>query len=784
MPLLWLSLTFIAGILLAANVFVSTNTWLVIASIAFILAITRSLWLQTSNRIFGPRFNVIPLPIPVLILAVTLGAARFQHSLPNLSDTNFIANYNDTENKLVVTGVIEAFPDKRDTYTNLRIESESLHPYGTITQRREIYGLLLARIDQHADLHYGDRVTITGYLETPSHHEEFSYRDFLKRQGIYSYISRAKVTVLESNLGSPLLQVIYAIKEKALATIYMLWPDPEASLLSGILLGIETGIPAPVQADFRSTGTSHIIAISGFNITIIAGLFASFFGRTLGRNKGAIAAGFGIAIYTVLVGADAAVLRAAIMGGLSLFARQIGRRQHGILALIFTAAVMSLFNPHTVWDIGFQLSFAATLGLILYAEPLTNFFTQRIAYRYSEDAAAKLSGPLGEYFLFTIAAQITTLPLLAFHFGTISLISFLVNPIILPVQPPIMTLGGAAVILGIFWLPLGKIAAYFVWPFVLFTIRAVEFFGDFSGWSVPIGELDVFWIVLFYIVLLIWTLAGSRLRKRFPEVSSLTILTILGIVAIVIWRAFYTVPDGLLHLTMLDVGSGDALLIQTPNGRFALINGGPSPNLLANGLGRRLPPFHREFDWLVIASPRATQIEALPRIIERYPPARVLWSGPVSSSRAADYLRESLTKNEVPVIMAARGHTLNLGEGASLEVLTSGNQGAILLLSWNHFRALFPLGANAEDIENLDIGKVDVLVLADQGYAPLNSPQRINSLRPHLAILSVAADDPNGRPDLETLQGLADYSLLRTDKHGWIEITTDGSQMWVTAEKP
>ncbi len=784
MPLLWLSLAFLSGILLAAIVSLPTETWLIIAGIALILAITRPFWLRISNRIFGTRYSAIPLPIPVLILAAMLGAARYQISLPDLSEASLIANFNDNERKIVITGVIAAFPDIRDTHTNLRIEAEAIHPYGTTTQRKDIHGTLQARIDQHSTLHYGDRITITGYLKTPPHHEDFSYRDYLARQGIYSYISSSKVSVLATDTGHPLLQAIYALKEKALNTVYQLWPDPEASLFSGILLGIETGIPEPVQEDFKNTGTSHVIAISGFNITIVAGLFASLFGRLLGPRKGALAAVLGISIYTVLVGAEAAVVRAAIMGGLSLFARQVGRRQHGLNALTFTAAVMSLFNPHTPWDIGFQLSFAATLGLVLYADPFARSFTRLMTLRFSKDRATKLAGPVGEYFLFTIAAQITTLPIMAYHFRRISLIAFIANPVILPVQPPIMTLGGAAVILGMIWLPLGKFVAVLAWPFVLFTIRAVEFFGEFAGGYLPLGELSIFWVILFYGILLTWTLGNSKLRERYVSLLPISIFAALGIGAVVIWRAALTAPDGRLHLIMLDVGSGDALLIQTPTGRFALINGGPSPNLLANGLGRRLPPFQREFDWLVIASPRATQLGALARNLERYPPSQVLWAGSRSTAWAADHLRENLTRLNIPVFTASDGQIFELGDGAFLEILTSGKQGVNLMLSWNHFHALLPLGANSEELENLNIGQVDVLVLADQGYAPLHPPGWIASLGPRLVLLSVAADDRDGRPDLETLDALGGYTLLRTDQHGWIEVTTDGVQMWVTVENP
>jgi competence protein ComEC len=263
---------------------------------------------------------------------------------------------------------------------------------------------------------------------------------------------------------------------KALLTVYQLWPDPEASLFAGILLGVETGIPEPVAAAFKETGTTHIIAISGFNMAIVSGLFAGLFGRILGPRKGAIAAVIGLGLYTVLVGADPAVVRAAIMGGFALFAQQVGRRQQALNTMAFTAALMAFADPNVPWDVGFQLSFAATLGLVLYAQPMQDSFANLLSRRMAKSKARKIAAPVGEYVLFTFAAQITTLPIMAYHFGSISWVAFLANPAILPAQPPIMTLGGLALILGVIWLPLGQLAAPLAWPFVLYTIRVVEIF--------------------------------------------------------------------------------------------------------------------------------------------------------------------------------------------------------------------------------------------------------------------------------------------------------------------
>ena len=533
--------------------------------------------------------------------------ARYQASLPDFSDPRQIAAYNQSESQMLVTGRVHTLPEVRDTFSYLRVAAEQMHPDGEL-ENIDVHGLVLVSTGTTKEFQYGDRVRIRGYLETPPEDEDFSYRDYLARQGIYTLIRNAKVSTLETGQGNWFMSLIYKLKAKALENIYKLWPDPEASLFAGILLGVEYNIPEAVQIAFKETGTSHVIAISGFNIAIVAGLFARSFGRWLGPYKGGMAALAGIALYTLLVGADAAVVRAAIMGSISLLAGLVGRRQGGVYALGVTAGLMSLVNPHTLWEVGFQLSFAATLGLILYADPLSRAFVRWASRWIPETTADKVAGPVGEFFLFTFAAQITTLPLLAFYFGGISWIAFLANPVILPVQPAIMILGGLSLVFSLIWLPIGHILAPLAWPFVLFTIRVVEFFGkNFKG-SLPIGDFSLGWLVVFYLVMILATFKWDLIQKwlaaekeRVKTAIALPGIAMLAITAVLVWRAALAAPDGRLHLTLLDVGSGDAILIRTPTGRSLLINGGPSTSRLSDGLGRRLPPFQREVDWWVVA---------------------------------------------------------------------------------------------------------------------------------------------------------------------------------------
>ena len=532
-------------------------------------------------------------------------------------------------------------------------------------------------------------------------------------------------------------------------------------MLAGILLGIESGIPEDVAEAFIVTGTSHIIVISGFNFAIIAALLAAASGRWLGRWWGMIVALVGIVFYAVFVGGGAAVVRAAIMGGFALFASRIGRRQNGLNALAFIAALMALVNPNILWDVGFQLSFAATLGLVLYAEPLTGSFVSFSSRYIHPERAERLAGPVGEYFLFTLAAGLATLPVILYHFQRLSLISLVANPLILPAQPPVMILGGATVILGLIYQPLGQLAAYMTWPFVAFTIRMVEWLAGMRVTSLVIG-LSMFGVVVFYLLLFTLTFAGERLRAAWGRLSTGlpamagALLLVLVLLTVVVWSVALAAPDGKLHLTVLDVGSGDALLIQTPGGRYLLVGGGPSPSRLSDSLGRFLPLTHRRLDYLVVAATGDEQVGALPATLERFPPAQALWAGPTAGTYSARALRESLMEMDVPIHKTQAGQTLDLGEGAVLRVLAVERKGAVYSLEWGNFRALLPVGMGFESMEALladhSLGPQTALLLAESGYAPLNTAGWIGKWRPQVALLSVAADDLQGRPDEGVLE--------------------------------
>lgn len=787
-PLLAISLAFITGILLGSYVTLPFGIWLALMGLMLVIALVWGL--------LARHFQLKPFQLSLFSQVIILvsfaalfgGAARYQYTQPRI-DPFQVAWYNHRNYDTLVTGTLVEPPDERDNYTNLKLQVESVdtgldHPLAAS-------GLLLARVSPDEHYHYGERLRLRGKLLTPPENEEFSFRDYLARYGVHAYMPLAAVTRLPGDGGNPLLARIYAFKERALADLYEIFPDPEASLMAGILLGVDNGIPADLQQAFKNTGTAHIIAISGFNIAIIAGIFVLLFSQLLGRRWGAVAAVAGIILYTILVGASPSVVRAAIMGTLSIFALQIGRRQAGLNMLGIVAAIMALVNPLLLWDIGFQLTFAATLGLILFSEPLENLAVRLTSRFLPAEKVKKVVAPLSEFFLLTLAAQVTTLPIMAYHFGQVSIISLIANPFVLPVQPALMVTGGLALLVSIVSLPLGKLLGLVALPFPAYTIRAVEWFNRFPHGVIVLGDLSLFWVVLFYAALFGIYFNWDKLKAGYPRYRSFVtpaiIISVLAVAAIATFRSVNAAPDGKLHITFLANGSSDAVLIQSPTGRYVLINGGESISQLSNALGRRLPPDDRALDWLVVASTQENQVAALPRILERFPVDNVLWSGKPEASFSALKLVETLTQKNIPFTRAEAGQSLDLGDGATLKVLSVTPRGSVLLLEWKNFRALLPIGINFDALAELEngrkIGAVSLLTLADSGYAPSNPPEWINLLHPQLIVLNVKAGDEAGMPDEKTLKTVEGYPLLRTDQNGWINITTDGQGFWVEAEK-
>ncbi len=750
LPLLWLVPAFLAGVALASippPLF--AGLWLLLSA-----GVGAAAW---AFRRRLPAWGLLALGA---LCAGLLGAARYQAAQPAFGPGD-LASYNDRGDWVYLQGVVSAPPEARQTYLEVLLTAEQLDLGG---EQQAVQSKLLLQTSFDTRLQYGDRLRLWGQLSTPSAEEDFSYRDYLARSGIYSLMAFPSVGRLEGGQGHPFWAGLYGLRQRGVDALYQLYPAQEAALLAGILLGDESGLSAAMKEAFNTSGTRHIIAISGFNISIIAGIFLSGFSRWLGQRRGLVLAALAIGAYTLLVGADAAVLRAALMGLLGLLALRTGRQAYALNSLAAAAGLMALLNPHVVWDISFQLSSAATLGLILYAQPLNDWLGTVLQPRLPRAWLQRIQGPLNDYLLLTLAAQITTLPLLLYHFGRLSLVSLPANVLVLPFQPALMILGGASLLLGMLWLPLGQVLAFFVWGLATYSIRLSEGFASLP-YAAPAVPLSLGLVGLYYAGLLVYSqrqVLAARLRRWQPRRG-------LGLAALAagllwVWSAALTAPDGLLTLTLLDV-PGEALLLRTPQGRHLLIHGGASPAALAAELRHELPPGQR-LDWLVVAGGRREQSGALGALLPRLLPGQLGLGAGGSTARGLQALAE---EHGLPVTELQPGDYWDLGDGARLQVLARGPRGAVLYLSYRNFSALLPLGLDFDLLEDLQASGVppaQLLLLADDGFAGLNPPEWLQAVSPQLVWST------------QVIEGLG-YPSYGTATQGWLRLRTDGLQMWL-----
>ncbi len=786
-PLAIFAIGWLIGIGLAPALNQPWWAWLVVSAVGLIAALLA-------------RRNANWRNLAIAVVMLGLGAVRWVWAQPAL-DKTFIATYNDA-GEAVLEGIVLDEPDVRDTYVNLRIEVDAL-TLGDADNPIPVHGTALVQAPRFPAFNYGDRIRAFGILESPPVFEDFSYADYLARQGVYSLLRRATVqSIADTPIADPFLNFqlavfkpIFAFKARALAAIAATFPEPQGSLLSGILLGVDSAIPQSLQEAFRKTGTSHIVAISGFNISIIAGIVTSLFRRLFGARRAIPLAIIAIAAYSVLAGADASVVRAALMGSIVLVGDGFHRPSNGLASLAAAAFIMTAFNPGTLLDVGFQLSAAATLGLILYAEPFTQTATRLLARFTSAQNADRLVGAVGEFSILTLAAQVTTLPLMMFYFHQLSLISLAANLLVLPVQPQVMVLGGIATIGALIAQPLGWLLAWLAWPFATFTIAMVELLAQVPGATIPLDRFSFVVLVGLYGLIFGLTWLAWREPEQRPNwwrslasswLGNIAVATV-AIGALAAWNIYLHSPNGNLRVTFFDVGHGDAILIQTPSGRYALIDGGPSPNRLTESLGRILPVGARTLDLVVAASPAPDSLGGLPGLFDRYTLTQVVMAGEPGRNSAYREWTAGLASRSISTLNAEAGQQFDLGDGAMLKVVEVRDEGALLRLEYGNASFLFPVGLDAKTATQIAtseaVAPATALLAPRHGGVNSISTLFLDAVNPQAVVVAVGAGNPAGDPQPETLALFEGRTVLRTDQHGAIEFATDGEQLWVEAER-
>lgn len=445
--------------------------WAFVLALAFIALVIFLLHvLRVIDRV------MIPVVL-VGLLFVTIGVARMHVAVPQI----VLDERLDSEISFI--GTVEREPDIRETYTNLILESE------------DFAHRILVRASQYQDFGYKDEVRVTGTLDTPKNFEGdtgrvFSYQGYLAKDDIRYIVAFPEVEIIaqsETPTG-----FLFKLKGDYLDSLKRLLPEPSAALAGGITVGERRSLGKELTQAFRDTGLIHIVVLSGYNIAIIV-MFISAILVFLPEKPRFTVAIIAIALFTVLVGASATVVRAALMGSIGAVGAMAKRTYSALHALVVAGFAMLLWNPYLLlYDPSFQLSFIATLGLLLGVPllvPHLRFIPDKFALR--EPIAA------------TIATQIAVLPLLAYMVGEVSLVALVVNALVLPFVPLAMLF---VFLTGV----LGSVLAAFAVPFafishglLVYTIKIVELFATLPFAKVALPEFSLWVVGMLYVMLLL-----------------------------------------------------------------------------------------------------------------------------------------------------------------------------------------------------------------------------------------------------------------------------------------
>jgi competence protein ComEC len=452
----------------------------------------------------------------LILLAVVGGALYYQTTLPTDS-TLELRSYNGRN--VILFGTVTADPEARDKNTRLRVAVNSLEDE---RERLAVAGNAFVYVERYPAYRYGDELTLNGRLLQPASFDDFDYACYLARQDIYTVMFYPEVTLTASDRGSPVLGWIFTVRHRLEQNLARVLPEPQASLAQGILLGLRGNIPADINNDFKRSGLTHILAISGMNLTIIAGLLVGLFTRLLGKRHYVyvwLTAGT-VWGYVLLTGLSASVVRAAIMASVFLLAELAGRQKNAGPALWLAALIMALANPLVLWDVSFQLSLIAMFGIIYLSPHLKDFVKpaeERVTSRIP--VAGPLAGLILESLALTLAATIVVWPLLVSYFGQVSVVTPLTTLLATPLLPAIILLSMAAALAAFIYFPLAVVLGWLTWFFTSCLSWLAWFFSRLPGAARPVNLTSPGLIVVYYTMLLVmyWLLARRRRKKLIAQ---------------------------------------------------------------------------------------------------------------------------------------------------------------------------------------------------------------------------------------------------------------------------
>lgn len=620
---------------------------------------------------------------------------------------------------------------------------------------------------------YGDLLYIEGEFKQPEearNYKGYNYKQYLKTKKIIGTVELEKVKILKSSNGS----FIHNIQKYIRDTINGTLTDEEGNLLLAILLGDKDKLSEDIQESFKTSNLSHMLAVSGAHVSyIILGLTYVLQNSIIGKKNGKIVCIIFLLAFMAITNFTPSVTRACIMAILTLFSSIIYRKSDVYTNISVAALITLIFNPYSLLDLGFQLSYGGTIGIII--------FIKRIQEKKSN---SKVINYIKQMALVSIYANIIIIPIMMYHFNTVSFTFIISNIMASPILGIIVITGFLFIIASITVKPLTRLIAIFIKPILSILIKISQICSKLPFSNILVVTPYMFNVISYYAIIL-YCIKSKKNNKC-------KIIICLLIVLILINFIIYIFPQK-LRIFFIDVGQGDSTLIITPDKKTVLIDGGGNDSfdvgekvLLPYLLDRRI----LKVDYVLISHFDTDHCGGILTIMEKVKVKNIIISEQAEHSENYERFKKLMIHKKIRLIEVKKGDKIKIGRYSEFKILfpTSrllsenplNNNSIVAQFNYNNFKMLF-----TGDIEKLAEQQIlktekaeiraDILKVAHHGSKTSSIPEFIKAVRPKIALIGVGKNNTFGHPNQQTIKNLENIKcrIYRTDLQGEIIIKID-----------
>lgn len=780
MELFFITIAWIFGII--------WGLYLKISIVLFVIPLIFTYTYLTIKKKIRVRKYVILFLVSVIISNIQI----------TLLEKSFDEKYKNVNENLEIVGTIISNPMDKQYKNQYILKVEKINENKSYKNTN----LQLNVKKEEKLLSYGDKIIIKGNFEeanTARNEGGFDYKQYLKSKNVYGIISVDKkdIKLIKKNNVGVIDLLANKVSNSMKIKIEQNLSNETSNLLSGILIGNKNNLQKEIQEDFRNSSLSHVLAISGMHVSYIM-LGITFVINKMKFNKrvSKIITIFILLFFIILTGKTASVTRACFMSSYIILASLFHKKAHVLASISISLLIILIINPYLILDIGLQLSYGGTIGIVLIY-PILKKLKKKKEDKNSKfkKIIHKVKEKILDIILITISANLVIFPIVLFHYNTISFTFIISNLLISPIIGIIIILGFISVFASYIISPISKVMFLILQTFLNLLIKIAHFCAELPFSKVYFPTPKIYVIIIYYVFLIFIILARNKIIviKKINKKIIIIFVIIIIILNLILNLILNFIPKT-FTISFIDVGQGDSMLISTPKGKKILIDGGGSRDEELFNIGKQtLIPYLlnkgiTKLDYILISHFDSDHVGGILSVLEELKVEKVIICEQEENENYRRF-KEIVKNKKIKVYVVKKGDNVKIEENILLNILwpkdekikenAINNNSIVAKLNYKSFSILLTgdiekIAENEilKEYENSNILNANILKVAHHGSKSSSINEFLEKVKPQIALIGVGEKNTFGHPNEGVLKRLENINtkIYRTDKKGEITI--------------